>query len=465
MLLYLCFDLLFCMALSTLQAPPRWRWRTTFVMALACAVVGVGNIWRFSYLAGNYGGGWFVLTYFACLLGIVAPILVAELALGSHGRGSPVQSFGRAARTSSRSRLWRLLGLLAVVSGVLVAVYCIVVASWGLAYISKLSHGEFAAMSVVEVARRFELLLAAPGELMYWYCFMLIAVLGVLAMGVRRGIGLLAWILVPMLLVGLWVLAQYSLRHGELEAARRFLFAVEPLDFTRQSVLVAMGQAFFTLGIGVGIGLIFGAYAPRELPLGRSVLAVAVFDTVVALLAGVAIYPLLFAHNLEPVQGPSLAFVALPFAFGNTPGGDVYGAFFYWVFVIAALGTAVALLEPAVFTVRRAFSVARVWAVLMVGTVVICLGFAAVLSLNLWQTRRPFSGRQFFAYLEYVSADVLIPVCALLVTLFVGWRMRRETMRIELYRESRLFFSLWMVQLRYIVPLVIVLLFWLTEMK
>ncbi|PIE36798.1 MAG: sodium-dependent transporter [Gammaproteobacteria bacterium] len=414
MLLYLCFDLLFCMALSTLQAPPQWRWRTTFVMALACAVVGVGNIWRFSYLAGNYGGGWFVLTYFACLLGIVAPILVAELALGSHGRGSPVQSFGRAARTSSCSRLWRLLGLLAVVSGVLVAVYCIVVASWGLAYIPKLSHGEFAAMSVVEVARRFELLLAAPGELMYWYCFMLIAVLGVLAMGVRRGIGLLAWILVPMLLVGLWVLAQYSLRHGEL---------------------------------------------------GRSVLAVAVFDTVVALLAGVAIYPLLFAHNLEPVQGPSLAFVALPFAFGNTPGGDVYGAFFYWVFVIAALGTAVALLEPAVFTVRRAFSVARVWAVLMVGTVVVCLGFAAVLSLNLWQTRRPFSGRQFFAYLEYVSADVLIPVCALLVTLFVGWRMRRETMRIELYRESRLFFSLWMVQLRYIVPLVIVLLFWLTEMK
>lgn len=451
------------MAEFPLQAPPQWRSRMTFVMALACAVVGVGNLWRFSYLAGVYGGGWFVLSYTVCLLAIVVPILVAELALGSHGRGSPLQSLGRAAKTSSRSVLWRLLGLLAVISGLLVAVYCIVVASWGLAYIPQLNDGDFAAMSVVEVARRFELLLASPGEQVYWYGLMLMAVLGVLVLGVRRGIGFLAWVLVPLLLVGLWVLAQYGLRHGELEAAKRFLFSVEPLDFTYQSILVALGQAFFTLGIGVGIGLVFGAYTPQELPLGRSVLAVAVFDTMIALLAGVAIYPLVFAHNLEPVQGPSLIFVALPFAFGNTSGGDIYGASFYLVFVIAALGTSVALLEPAVSTVRRAFQIARVWAVLMVGSVVACLGLAAILSLNLWEARLPFGGKHFFAYLAQLSAEVLIPACALLVALFVGWRMRRETMRIELYRESRLFFSLWMLQLRYIAPLAIIVLFWLVK--
>lgn len=437
----------------------------TFVMALASAAVGLGNLWRFSYLAGEHGGGWFVLTYIVCLLVLAVPVLVAELVLGNHGRGSPFASFGRAVVSSGRSRWWRGVGILATACGVLVASYGCVVASWGLVYALKLQGGDFAAVSIVVAANQLEQFLAQPYQMMRGYAVFVAVVLAVSFMGVRRGIGLLAWFLIPLLIVGMWVLAQYGLRYGDLEAAKGFLFAVEPLDFSPESILIAAGQAFYTLGIGVGVGVAYGAYAPERVPIGRSVLAVALFDTLIALVAGVAIFPLLFANNVEPAQGPALIFIALPYAFGNTPDGDVYGALFYIVFAMAALGSAVALLEPAVSTLRQAFKIRRILAVVLAGAVCASLGLGVVLSFDLWQARFPLGGRHFFGFLEHLSAVYLVPASALLLTVFVGWRMRREVLRIELYRESRFFFSLWLAQLRYIAPLIIIVLFWFTALS
>jgi NSS family neurotransmitter:Na+ symporter len=437
-------------------APGGWRSRTTFVLALSASAVGLGNLWRFSYLTGEHGGAPFVLTYVLCLFLIAVPVMVAEVVVGSHARAGPLVAIRWASDRSLLSRNWMLLGVLACITGLLILAYYVVVAGWSMAYGWYMQSGLFSSASAVVVGEQFEGLLADSARQVYWQSLFLLLVVAIVGLGVRRGLGLLVWLAIPALVIMLAVLIVFGFDNGDIKATRDFLFSVKLVDFSAHSALVALGQAFYTLGVGVATGISYGAYAPRRIPIGRSVIAVAVFDTMIALLAGLAIFPIVFANNIEPSMGPGLMFVSLPYAFGNIMQGELFGTVFFALVVLAALGSAVAIMEPIVVAVMQRARLGRCTAVLLVGALVWVLGLAVALSLA--QPLAPdeasawFGYRNLLGFLDAITAGLLLPVVALLTALFVGWYLRPEILRLELSRESDLFFSLWRFLLRYIAP-------------
>jgi neurotransmitter:Na+ symporter, NSS family len=433
-----------------------WGTRTTFLLALSASTVGMGNLWRFSYLSGEYGGGAFVVSYVLCLLLIAVPIMVAEIVLGKYGGPGPVGAIRRTCDGSLRSRAWQLVGALACLSGLLVLSLYIVVAGWAMAYIGFLRTGVFSAARAVDVGAHFGHFLSDPLPQVYWQSLFLLLAAGTVVLGVRRGLGMLVWFTVPLMVGLLAFLIKFGFDNGDIGATGNFLFSTRVVDFTSRSVLLALGQAFFTLGIGVGTGISYGAYAPQRTPIARSVLAVAVFDTIFAVLAGLAIFPIVFASNTQPTSGPGLLFISLPYAFGNLMQGELAGTVFFVLVVVAALGSAVAIMEPIVATLIQQLRFTRFTATLLVTAAVWLIGLVVVMSLG--AQPRWFGERNLLDILDTVTTGVLLPLVALLVAILVGWRLRPEILRLELVRESDLFFSLWCLLLRYIAPPAIALL-------
>ncbi len=436
-----------------------WRHRTTFVLALAAAAVALGNLWRFAYLLGEQGGGAFMLTYIACLFLLAGPVLIAELVIGTHGRGAPVAALRCAADRSLLSRGWMAIGLGACITGFLVVSYCVVVAGWSLTYAWSMQAGTFNAASVELVAERLRQLLGNPGELIYWQTLFLTLLVAILLPGIR-GPGAFAWLAVPLLIVLLGTLVKFALDTGDMAATRDFLFSVKLADFSARSVLLAMGHAFFTLGVGTGVGIMYGAYAPERIPVGRSVAAVALFDTVIGLMAGLAIFPVLFAANVAPAAGPGLMFIAVPYAFGNSVQGEWFGMLFFVLVAVASLGSAVAIMETLVGALRQWLRLGRFTALLLLALAVWLLSLAVALSFGPTGEGVLLGGGNLFRWLDTVTAGFLLPGVALFTALLVGWRLRPELLREALSRESAPFFSLWWFSVRYITPLaVLVLLF------
>jgi NSS family neurotransmitter:Na+ symporter len=321
-----------------------------------------------------------------------------------------------------------------------------------MAYAGYMQSGLFSSASAVVVGEQLEDLLGDSARQVYWQSLFLLLVVAIVGLGVRRGLGLLVWLAIPALVIMLAVLIVFGFDNGDIEATRDFLFSVKLKDFSAHSALVALGQAFYTLGVGVATGISYGAYAPQRIPIGRSVIAVAVFDTMIALLAGLAIFPIVFANNIEPSMGPGLMFVSLPYAFGNIMQGELFGTVFFALVVLAALGSAVAIMEPIVTALMQRARLGRFTAVLLVGALVWVLGLAVAVSFAPGEASAWFGYRNLFGFLDDITAGLLLPVVALFTALFVGWHLRPEILRLELSRESDLFFSLWRFLLRYIAP-------------
>jgi NSS family neurotransmitter:Na+ symporter len=433
-----------------------WRSRTTFVLALSASAVGLGNLWRFSYLVGENGGGLFVLAYLFCLFLVAVPVMIAEVIIGSHGRGSPVEALRWAADRSLLSRGWMLLGVLACLTGLLILSYYVVVAGWALAYAWYTHTGVFAAASAPVVAEYFQSLLDDVLLMIYWQTLFLLPAVGVVVLGIRRGLGLLVWLAVPCLFALLAALVQFGFDAGDIPATQEFLFSIKPIDFTWGSMLAALGQALFTLGVGVGTGISYGAYAPRHLPIGRSVMAVGVFDTAIAVMAGLAIFPIVFANNMEPSMGPGLMFVSLPYAFGNILMGELFGTLFFALVVLVALGSVVAIMEPVVGVLMQRLRLKRFSAALAVGLLVWLLSVLVTLSFAPGDPGDRLANGSLFRLLDALTANYMLPLVALLTAVLVGWRLRPEILRLELDRERDVFFSLWQRLLRYIAPPAIV---------
>jgi|TARA_R100000988_G_scaffold101003_2_gene72894 NSS family neurotransmitter:Na+ symporter len=431
-----------------------WRSRMTFVLSLACATVGMGSVWRFSYLSGEYGGGPFVVAYVVFLLLLGVPLLIAELVLGRQGMGSVVESINRAVERSRLRPVWRVLPWFICATGVLLLALYVVVAGWALVYAAAMYAGSFNAASMFNAGQYFQALVEDGDRMLLGQTLFLAGAVAVVGAGVRRGIGFLAWLLVPTLLAGLVLLVQYSLANGNASAAGKFLFSVQWLDFNSEALLMALGQAFFTLGVGVGTGISYGSYAPVRAPIGRSVLAVALFDTLVAIAMGLAIFPLVFASHLVPSMGPGLMFISLPYAFGNMLNGEVFGALFFALVVLVALGSAIAILEPVTGAIKQRFGLRRVTSAVIVGAVVWLLAYAAAATLA---PSSRGTAPDLFRHMDQLAGGVLLPLAALGTALLVGWRLGRPLLRAQLYRESPQFFSLWYFLLRYIAPLGILL--------
>lgn len=449
----------FSMALQQKGMHGTWTSRWTFIMAATGSAVGLGNIWKFPYIAGSNGGGAFVLMYFVCILGIGVPVMMAEAMIGRHGRQSPINAMRDIVTESGAHPLWRHIGWLGVLAGMLILSFYAVIAGWALDYIFEIASGELQGADGRMAGAVFSQLLADPARLIMWQTLFLLLCIGVVIGGVKKGLGVAVEILMPLLFIMLLLLLGFSVFRGDFAAGWDFLFSFDFEALSGRSVLEAMGQAFFTLSIGMGAIMAYGAYMPQKANIGKTILTVGFFDSLVALVSGLVIFPIVLATpGIEPGAGPGLMFVSLPVAFGNMPGGLLIGAAFFVLVSIAAWSSAISLLEPAVAWMIEARNMGRVQANVILAFVAWILGLGTVFSFNIWSDYK-VAGFTFFDFLDFLTANIMLPLTGLLIAVFVSYAMKPSIVEGEMEGISDTMMTLWRFILRYLAPAAILAVF------
>lgn len=419
-----------------------WTSRWTFIMAATGSAVGLGNIWKFPYITGENGGGAFVLVYLLCIAIVGVPVLMAEILMGREGRSSPINSMVALARASDTSKAWAFIGIWGTIAGLMIMCFYSVVAGWVLDYLVESAKGTFVGMAPEQVAAHFEagLLANKPLQLL-WHTVFTLLTIGVVAAGVTRGLGTAVEIMMPMLFLLLLILLGYSITNGDFYRAAHFLFTPDFSKLTGESVLVAMGQSFFTLSIGMGAMMAYGSYMPANTSITQTAFAVVFFDTLVALMAGLAIFPLVFANGIEPGQGPGLIFVSLPIAFGNMQGGVFFGSLFFILLTLAAWTSSISLIEPAAAWIDENFRISRAAATGLIGFLVWVGGAACIYIDGL------------FDQMDHIASNIMLPLGGLMIAIFVGWFMKRKLVKNQLGELGYYTFNTWYAVLRVFTPI------------
>ena len=440
----------------------RWSSRNAFVLAAVGGAVGLGNIWRFPYIAGQNGGGAFVLVYVLCIACIGIPLLMAELAMGRRGGHSAPATMRRLTADAGRGKFWHGIGWFAVITPLLAIIYYGVIAGWSLDYIVLSVTGRFTGIDAQASAAEFGNLTGSPLRLAFWQGLFMLLTAIVVARGVRKGLELATKLLMPSLAALVVLLVVYAAMTADFAGAVRFLFTPDLAKLNATVVLMALGQAFFSLAIGVGAMITYGAYMSPDVSIPKAAVTIAAADTAMALMMGLAIFPLVFASGLVPAEGPGLVFISLPIAFGQMPGGIVFATLFFVLTFIAALTSSIAMLEPVVCWLEehRGFSRPISTVVLAAGTWLV--GLSVVLSFNLWSEVRPlgvfeyFADKTIFDLFDFLTANVMMPIGALLLAAFAGWAMQRDSIREEIGLADGTWYRVWMFLLRFVVPVGIV---------
>jgi NSS family neurotransmitter:Na+ symporter len=428
-----------------------WSSRTAFILAATGSAVGLGNVWRFPYTTGEYGGGAFVLVYLLCVAGIGIPIMIAEIMLGRRGRQSPINTMRTLAQQEGRARAWQFLGWMGIVAAFVILSFYSVVAGWTLAYVFRTLGGVFEGQSGEAIAAMFRAFVGDPEKLLAWHTIFMIMTVVVVARGVASGLEQAVRVLMPALLVLLLAMVGYAMTTGHFWEGVAYMFRPSLDKLTAAGVLSAMGQAFFSLSLGMGAIMIYGSYLRRDSSIGFNAVVIAGTDTLVAILAGVAIFPIIFAHGLTPQLGSGMVFKVLPIAFGQMPGGRLFGTLFFVLLVVAAWTSSISLLEPVVAWLVENRGIARLRASAYAGTLVWLLGVASLLSLNVWSGFR-LAGKGIMDLCEFVAANLMLPLGGLLIALFAGWSMAESSRREELEMGS-VAYGVWRVLVRYVAPL------------
>jgi len=436
----------------------QWSSRWAFVMAAAGSAVGLGNIWKFPYITGNNGGGAFVLVYLACIALIGIPIMMAEVMIGRRGRQSPVNTMISLSDEAGKHRAWSLLGWSGVIAGFLILSYYSVIAGWGLAYIFRTATGMFHGVAADKVGSIFNDFLASPERLLAWHTIFIVMTMVVVARGVRSGLEQAVRYLMPALFVILVIMVGYAMNTADFDKGLEFLFKPDFSKLSRDSILIAMGHAFFTLSLGMGAIMIYGSYMPERVSIAKTTFLIAGADTLVALMAGMAIFPIVFANHLQPGAGPGLIFVTLPVAFGQMPGGTFFGALFFVLVVFAAWTSSISLIEPAVTWLVENRGMRRLTACLWSGIAVWLLGIGTVLSFNMWSGFKVF-GKTFFDLLDYLTANIMLPLGGLFIAIFAAWVMKDADVREEMAMVNDVGYRLWHFLVRFVTPIGVVIVF------
>ncbi len=442
-------------AASTRGMHGAWASRWTFFLAATGSAVGLGNIWKFPYITGENGGGAFVVVYLLCILLVGLPIMVAEVMLGRRGRSSPVNSMRLLTSEADLHGGWNGIGWLGVAAGLFILSYYSVISGWALHYILEMASGSFLGANAAAADQIFGGLLADHETLIMWQSIFMLMTIGVVAGGVTNGLGVAVRILMPMLFVLLIVLMAFAYNQGDFGKGASFLFSFNYEDLTLEGVLEALGHAFFTLSLGMGAIMAYGAYMPEHAKVGQTVVLVGLADTVVALMAGMAIFPIVFANpGIDASAGPGLMFVTLPVAFGNMAGGIMFGTVFFVLVTVAAWSSAIALIEPAVAYLMESRRLHRITATLVLGVFAWLLGLGSVFSFNLWK-EHTFAEFTFFDFMDFLTSSIMLPLSGLFIAMFVGWVMKPEILGDELSDENPTIYKLWLAVLRYVAPLAV----------
>jgi NSS family neurotransmitter:Na+ symporter len=427
-----------------------WSSRWTFILAATGSAVGLGNIWKFPYMAGDNGGGAFVLIYLACIFVIGIPIMLGEIMIGRRGRSSPANTMSFLAKEAGSSQAWTLLGATGALAGLLILSFYSVAAGWAMAYV----FGGFQETSAQAVNSEFNKFLANPAALLFWHSLFIVTTVVIVARGILKGLE--AWIntLMPALFIIIILLCIYAMQTGAFIEGLTYLFKPDFSKINSDVLLAALGQAFFTLSLGMGAIMAYGAYMPADQNIGRTAITVAALDTGVALLAGIAIFPIVFANGLEPSEGPGLVFVTLPIAFANMPLGVLFGTLFFILLSIAALSSSISLIEPGVAWLVESLKTKRSYAAIALGAFAWTLGVFSALSFNLMSEFKIF-GMNFFDFTDFLTNQIMLPLGGIFIAIFVGWVMKKQDVLEELQIEDGILFKVWFFIVRFIAPVMV----------
>ena len=433
----------------------QWSSHTGFILAAIGGAVGLGNIWKFPYIAGSSGGGAFVIVYLFVVALVAIPILMAELMLGRSGRQSPPTAMLINAEKENRSRWWSGVGWIGAGAGFLILSFYSVVGGWVLDYVFVSVTGGFSGIEPAGAQTRFGSVLSNPLRMMLSFTLFLGITGIIISAGLRNGIERATGILMPALFLMLLVLIAYSAVKGDMAAGFSFLFTVDFGKINPSIMLSAVGHAFFSVGVSMGLMMAYGAYLPQDVSIPKTAVVIAGADTLVAIMAGLVIFPLVFANGLAPGEGPGLIFVTLPIAFGNMPAGSLFGAVFFLLLLFAAITSSIAIMEPAVAWVEEQRGLNRKTSAAIVTGCIWLLGIGSVLSFNIWAEVKPVAGKTIFDLVDYLTANLMMPIGGMLIAIFAGWFMRRNTLADELQISSSWLFQTWRFLIRTVVPLAI----------
>lgn len=442
----------------------QWSSRLTFIFAAVGSAVGLGNIWKFPYMAGVSGGGAFVLVYFFCAALVALPIMMAELLIGRRGRLSPPRSMERLAADGAHSRHWKKVGWIGVLAAFLILSFYSVIGGWATAYVPKFVAGTFRGADAAAVGAEFDAMLADPVTLFIWHTIFMIATVWFVARGISGGIEKAVNFMMPSLFILLVALVIYAAVEGDFAKGAWFLFHFDFSKITPAVVLAAMGQAFFSASVGLGTMMTYGAYLPRSVHIPRAAGTIVVADAFVALLAGLAIFPIVFANGLDAGSGPGLVFVTLPLAFGAMPGGMLFGALFFILIVFAALTSSISLLEPVTSYAEERGGIPRRVLAVVIGIVIWALGLFTVFSFNLWADVHPlgmierFREATFFDLIDYATSNIFLPLGGFFIAIFAAWILDRATSQGELDLDDR-WYGVWRFIARYVSPVAVAAIF------
>lgn len=415
-----------------------WSSRLSFLFATIGFSVGLGNIWRFPWLAGENGGGAFVLVYLVCVLTLVVPLALAEFLIGRRGGLSPAASVARLAIAEGRSPAWRVGQVIAIVSVMGISTFYCVIGGWTLAYGWKAATGELAGLDTVSSKALFDGLLASVPQLAGWTALFLLATGAIVARGLNAGVERATGILMPILFLVILALAVWALIAGDAKAGLSFLLAPDFARIGLSTWVAAIGQAFFSVGVGMAGLMLYGAYLPKTVRLPGVAATVALADTAVALLAGVAIFPFLFAQGLEPAAGPGLVFVVMPVAFQAVGAATGIIAFlFFALLAIAALTSIIGMLEvvAAIGTERGIARARLVWAT---AGIYFLLSFLTIFSFNIWADVFPLAGlpgfetRTWFDTIDWLTSNIGLTLSGFTTAIFAGWALSSAAVADEL---------------------------------
>lgn len=429
---------------------PREQWasRYGFILASIGGAVGIGNLWRFSYIAGENGGAVFLIVYLTFVLLIGTPLMIAELAVGRRAQGDAIMAF----ETGGKAGRWRAVGWLGIIAAVFLLSYYAVIAGWALKYFSGAATGALWPAAEADYGGYFRRFISDRGEPLAWQATILTLAMFVVAGGVRNGIERVNRILIPFLAIIIVVLAGYALSLPGSRAGVEFLFAPD-WEALRQPGMyaAALGQAFFSLGVGMAFFVTYGSYMPRTFSLPASAAIIAAGDTLFAIIAGLAIFPAVFALGGNPAAGPELAFITLPQVFIKMPAGHLIGTVFFFLLSTAAATSMVALLEPPVAALTQRLGLRRWQATAGMGAAVFVLGVPSALSYGVLGEIRVGSLGLLDA-IDHGVSNFLLPTVGIGTALYVGWRMERGFARREADFGNSVLGHVWLWLVRFLVP-------------
>ena len=431
-----------------LKSHGAWIGKWTFILAATGSAVGLGNIWGFPYKAGTNGGGAFVLIYLGCILIIGIPIMISEIILGRRAGNSPINAMRSVALESNRSSSWQIVGWSGIFAGVLILSFYSVIAGICLNYIfiSASSSG------AITSPEQFTNVISSPINLIFWHTIFMILTALIVSAGIKDGIGRMVKILMPLLGFLMIFMVIYSIINGDFSRAMTFLFAPDFSNVTSDTLLQAMGQAFFSLSLGMGSIMAYGAYMPKDQKVVSTSFTVASLDTLIAILAGLAIFPIIFAFNLEPNSGPGLVFVSMLSAFNQMQFGQLIGPLFFILLSVAALSSSISLLEPGVAYLSEENILSRKRSAEIISFFVWILGIGSALSFNILSDFSLIGDRNFLDSMDFIANQILLPLGGMLIAIFVGWFMKKSLIEDELGSINTSLYFLWRFFVKFIAP-------------